>query len=251
MHANAPLTPEGRLRWLWQSGSREDRDLAPRPAVMSDQDDVRVDDRGSDALLVSFGGFHEGFTFVGLAARLGVDGVFLRDQRLDWYLGGVRGIGDDMAAVCAFLRGVISIRPRRRVVCIGQSSGGYAALRFALEIGPDAVIAFAPQTRPMTESRAERMSLDGVTLHRPDDRIADLGRLYRQRQPTFEVQVHMCESETANPPDVYFWDDGYHLRGLTGVGALEVVRHPCSFHPVAYHLQATGELDRIVGALMA
>jgi len=90
---------------------------------MSDEDDVLVEDRGSDVLLISFGGFHEGFTFVGLSARLGVDGVFLRDQRLDWYLGGVRGIGGDMAAVCAFLRDVIGVRPRRRVICIGQSSG--------------------------------------------------------------------------------------------------------------------------------
>ncbi len=217
----------------------------------SDESDYLITDHGADVLMISFGGFHEGFNFVGLGERLGVDGLFLRDRNLDWYLGGVRGIGTDLPAVSRFLREVIGIRPRRRVLCIGQSSGGYAALRFGLEVAPDAVLAFSPQTRPVAPGRIGTGPLEGIEVSRPDDRIADLGRLYRARQPSFRIQVHLCETELDNPTVAYFWDDWYHLDGLDGIGALEVVRHPCTFHPVARHLDGIGALDAVVGRLLA
>lgn len=217
---------------------------------MAQEPDYMAIDRGSDVLMVSFGGRYEGFNFVNLAERLGFDGLFFRDGRLDWYTAGVCGISGGVDEACGFIRDVIGRKSRRRVLCIGQSSGGYAALRFGLEILPDAIVAFSPQTKPMPDWHTDALSLDGVEVSRPDERIDDLGRLYRARQPSFRVQVHLCDNEASNPPDAYFWDDWFHVGGLSGVTAVEVVTHPCSYHPVAYHLSGTGEIDRIVSGIV-
>jgi hypothetical protein len=170
-------------------------------------------------LIVSFGGRAEGFNFRGVVTRLGVDGLFFRDGRDDWYLSGVHGVSSEFVFVCAFIRDVIERRTRRHVLFMGQSSGGYAALRFAHEL---------------------------AVRHVPPDGIEHLGALYRSRPSRTRVEVHMCSSEADNPPHQYFWDDERHVGELAGVESISVTRHPCRYHPVAYHLNDTGELDQLL-----
>ena len=71
--------------------------------------------------------------------------IFIRDAGRSWYLRGVGESGHDFNSVCESLRAEIeAIRPRR-LVTLGCSMGGYAALRAAIALGADAAVAFAPQ----------------------------------------------------------------------------------------------------------
>ncbi len=61
-------------------------------------------------------------------------------------------------------------------------------------------------------------------------------------------KVHLCQSEVNNPPEAYYWDDWFHVDGLRDVSCIEVVTHPCSYHPVVYHV--VDDLDEIVTSIL-
>src|SRR5438128_681288 len=58
----------------------------------------------------------------------------------------VRSLGPTRDATLASLRRFIAFREGRRVVCIGNSAGGFAALDYGLALGADAVLCIAGQT---------------------------------------------------------------------------------------------------------
>ena len=216
---------------------------------MNDDTDYMIVDRDSDVLMISFGGLHEGFNFVTLGERNQFDCMFLpgRGGRMvcarcprGWPQTQPEWV-DSFATSCgAGLAG--------ESLCIGSSSGGYGALRFALEIEPDACLAFSPQTRPVPADHRPIREFQTAKVSRPDVDIDDLGELYRARQPSFRAQVHVCQSEVDNPPEAYYWDDWFHVGGLHDVACVEIVTHPCSYHPVAYHL--VDDLDEIVTSVL-
>ena len=94
--------------------------------------------------------------FVGTAKRAGAThALFLKDPHEAWYLRAAKaasstafggdGNGDEYANVTAVVaQEVRRLRPRR-LVTIGASMGGYAAVRVGLALGADAVLAFGPQ----------------------------------------------------------------------------------------------------------
>ena len=107
----------------------------------------------SPVVLVSFAGWaggHAGVTapeFSRTVEGLPADVVFLRDPRDCAYLDGVPGAGGSIAEVAAWLRDLCARKGARRVVTMGNSTGGWAAILFGLLIGADDVQAFAPKTR--------------------------------------------------------------------------------------------------------
>lgn len=112
-------------------------------------------------LLVAFGG-HAGRLMLPI-------GVFLQemDARL-WdivvlnkgaggsYLNGMEGIGDDLAAIARFIETEIEPSRYRRVVLLGTSGGGYAAIAAAGPFNADrgvSICASAPASLPAPPSR--------------------------------------------------------------------------------------------------
>jgi hypothetical protein len=243
------LTPDlmRRVRRLYRA---DERLCKARITERELDSDYRIVDRRSDVLVVSFGGRGEGYNFIPLTERIGADGLFFRDSADDWYLSGVRGISRRFEEICAFIGRVIQVRPRSHVLFLGHSSGGYAALRFAHALEPDSCIALAPQTHAVTSDAPPPALYPDAIRQKPPDGILDIGELYRSEPIGTRVEVHACTSERDNPPSSYFWDDESHLAALAAISGIRVVRHPCHYHPVAYHLDGTGELDRIVRAVL-
>jgi len=70
--------------------------------------------------------------------------ILVRDIHNSWYHRGVPGLGGHVDEVATSLRGLVrSIRPGR-VMTIGQSMGGYAALLFGMLLGAERIVAFGP-----------------------------------------------------------------------------------------------------------
>jgi len=98
--------------------------------------------------------------FVASCRRAGIGrAVFVRDALRAWYLRGIGEVdaadtagGDCAIGVSASFDGVVqrlalevaALRPSR-VVTIGSSMGGYAAVRAGLALNADAAVAFSPQ----------------------------------------------------------------------------------------------------------
>ena len=134
-------SPQPRARAPWEA----DPDCGMRLDRSQDPDPLRT------SLLVTFGGVwatgaQPGFEFVSTAADLPGSALFLTDIDQVWYQSGVRGVGSSIPEVAAFLRGVIDDNGFDRIVMIGNSAGGYAALLFGALVGADVVHAFSPQT---------------------------------------------------------------------------------------------------------
>ncbi len=76
--------------------------------------------------------------------RTGASLVYLRDFQGLCYLGGVASLGAGLEATAAALRRILDELGARRTVCVGGSGGGYGALRYAVELGCDAITLGSP-----------------------------------------------------------------------------------------------------------
>lgn len=105
----------------------------------------------SRTLYIFFGGMAAGiamppFEFYRAARIVGENKLFLRDFAQCWYHAGLPGYSRDLSSTTAYLRQRIAALDAQRVVLVGNSMGGYAAMLFAARLGFGEVIAFAPQT---------------------------------------------------------------------------------------------------------
>jgi pimeloyl-ACP methyl ester carboxylesterase len=105
----------------------------------------------SDVLLIAFAGLRgrigiPAFEFMKLTEPYGVKRLFLRDQQRRWYHRGIPGFGSSIDEVAGTLRQHIAGQNIQRVVTVGNSLGGYAALLFGWLLNADIAISFAPQS---------------------------------------------------------------------------------------------------------
>ena len=128
---------------------------------------VRVGDRHQEA-------GHAGqpaHEFVAACRRAGVSHtLFCRDMQQAWYL---RGTDDEprggFAAVIAALRKELDALRPARLVTLGASMGGYAAIRAGISLGAHVAIAFSPQVLVDSTAREDaqlpRMPFDELLRH--------------------------------------------------------------------------------------
>jgi len=105
-----------------------------------------------DTLIVSFAGHDHmfgmipRFIFVNFFEKhfSNVDRHFYIDTRTCSYHKGIPGISNTIDETAAYLK--TTIAPYKRVIFLGVSSGGYAAILFGSLLGVSTVLAFIPQT---------------------------------------------------------------------------------------------------------
>lgn len=203
---------------------------------------------GSPVLLVAFGGLQNRiagappFEFLRMIGSDDVDKLFVRDLGQGWYQHGVRGHSEDIDSTASWLRGILHEHPHERVVTLGTSAGGFAALLFGSLLGVDQVLAFGPQTSIRRRDRA--MSLE----HRWKAQITEVRRtvppaalvedvrpaMRRAAGTRFDIWVGMKD-----PRDVL---QARRLRRVEGV----TIHHVGGGHNVAKTLRDAGELRPIV-----
>jgi hypothetical protein len=72
--------------------------------------------------------------------------IYLRDYQGFNYDRGIQALASDLPGTLQKLRSAIADLGSRRVVCYGNSLGGYGALRYGLELRSEAVLSFAGPT---------------------------------------------------------------------------------------------------------
>lgn len=106
---------------------------------------------GSKTLLITFAGISGAvglypFEFFKITRGFDVDKIFIRDLEQSWYHKGMRGIGTSIEESAKYLRSIIKKNRYKKVVCLGNSMGGYAAILIGHLIKADTVLSFSPQT---------------------------------------------------------------------------------------------------------
>jgi hypothetical protein len=144
-------TPRTRLTAIFK-GERitmDDLRAAPAPVMV---------ERGKDpsVAVIAFTGDGDKlmlpvYEFFDTTNQLGYSRILLRDQYRRYYHCGIDSQRPDFPSLVAYLREEIERLGAKKVLCVGTSSGGYAAIRAGHHLAADYVHAFGPQTgsRPL------------------------------------------------------------------------------------------------------
>jgi tetratricopeptide (TPR) repeat protein len=223
--------------------------VAPRPGVTDDADMRIVRVPGATATIFLFGGFLGGLSHLperyvdALLQQLPAHVVYLRDPHGRAYLNGIPDCGATEADLHAALRRLADDLGAGRIVALGGSVAGYAALRAGLAIGADRVISLAGLVAPGAVHPGEPdHSRQGLEELFGQDRAAfDLRPALRQ-QPQTRL-VHVIGELYA--PDV---DRGRTIADLANAEVL--VLPGIASHHVALPAITDGTLLRLLRAAM-
>lgn len=179
---------------------------APIPAVHT------PDPRAGNYWMVPNGSRKTLVVFTGRAKRLTVS-VYLMQRILEpfqvnvlylfdpwdaFYLAGIGGSWAGFDATVGLVRRLCDGLDTGTLYCLGQSSGGYGALRYGLELGAQAVLAFSPMirqvARPRSLERIRAAAGDAITPDALTPDAVDLRRLYQGRPATPRTTI-VCGAE--------------------------------------------------------
>jgi hypothetical protein len=110
---------------------------------------------GNKNLIVSFGGMallmgtlppFEFLNYLSSTYNNTIDLLFYVDLHQCWYHKGLKDITNNIDETVEYLKNKINQKKYKKIIFIGASSGGYAAILFGSLCGINNVIAFKPQT---------------------------------------------------------------------------------------------------------
>lgn len=197
------------------------------------------------------------FCFCGVSHRLGlpltmfqqrvaalpVSTVYLRDFNRFLYAGGIRSLGPDRAATVVGLRVIADDLGARRLICVGASGGGFAAIRFGLDLDAETVVSFAGPVNMNLEARSVRKPMAvRMRKHFPHENF-DHRALYLAAKIRPRVIIAFGE---------HAWDDRLQaelMKGIDGVELIAVSAH--DEHGVVPELIRRGEFDPLMARVIS
>jgi hypothetical protein len=202
----------------------------------------------SNVLLVTFGGIQQGiampmFEFFNSLQQYQVNKLFIRDFSQSWYHQGSNSIGIDIFSIKAFIEEVKRQHGITKLVIIGNSAGGYAALLFGALLSADSVHAFAPQTFLNKWNRFKywdtRWGKQIKRLHRDtrSKELLDLKSYLSSYSIVGDFNIYYCSNNRL---------DKIHATRLENFSAIKLHAYLEGGHAVIKHLKETGALSRIL-----
>lgn len=194
----------------------------------------------SDVLVISFGGFAlrmgmPMFEFNSTIDSLDVDSLFLKDTKRVWYQAGISEKHPDVESTLTLLRHYT--QKYKKVICIGNSAGAFAAIMFGAMLNADQVVAFAPQTL-----------LKGK--FNMDDWIEQFEEM--NNYPIFcnDLKHHLIDIEYDTKIDICVPSlnkvDVTHTKHLEGLFNVNIIPFKTKEHNMALFIKNTIGLDRFL-----
>jgi hypothetical protein len=181
------------------------------------------------------------YEFFDTTKSLGYSRILLRDQYHRHYHRGIDNQRPDFPSLIGYLREEIERLSPKKILCIGTSSGGYAAIRAGHELGADYVHAFAPQTGDLpaglgAPKRRYRLwpLKNGLSRH-SGTKFIELSRLLKDWNRKTIYYVHYgrgCRS------------DRYHAERLLRAPGVVSIGYPSDAHLIAIFLAKKGFLTK-------
>jgi pimeloyl-ACP methyl ester carboxylesterase len=219
-------------------------------------------DQGSQTTLVCFSGLALGFA--GLpsfefrkslqAAEKQFNLVFLRDIRRFWYHLTPEGKSTGLDFYTDQIQAIQEKLGAKRLITLGVSAGGYAALYFGQRLGAEGILAFSPQTNLQRALNWDWGILRGLSKGWLKEQ-AMIAAVLRRRTRLLQEKMPMAQwgdlTQVQNPnPNtkihVYYCQENWlDTREASTVNALKNVSFhgcTCSDHNVAGYLRERGEL---------
>lgn len=178
--------------------------IPSRPDLDNQLRDIAVSEAsGSDRLAVVFTGLSERVSglpisiFDRILALAGYRTIFLRDSSRSGFACGIRSVAPSARATVDHLRTLTSRRADEELLVIGTSGGGYAALRYGLELEADRIVVISggtvcdPQDMArLGDSRAPLIARRAVERAGPDDFTAPVHSIIADYDKHPEITLH-------------------------------------------------------------
>ena len=181
--------------------------------------------------------------------------ILLRDLFNSWYHKGIPGW------VVMWTRSPFHCAPdstpsgRTRVITIGQSMGGYAAIMYGMLLGADRIVAFGPLSH-LNPDEAVRLGdrdflpvMRSLQLDRPRSVCTDLVQLGREVDYQGELHV-IFGTHPGHKDGVSSNFDAVHALRLAQLPNTLLEPYPESDHPVAHWLVDNAKMDDLLARLL-
>lgn len=166
------------------------------------------------------------YEFFDTTKALGYSRILLCDQYHRRYHDGIDSERPDFPSLVHYLKQEIGRLGAETVICIGTSSGGYAAIRAGHELCADYVHAFAPQTGP-----GQRRS----RLWRKPLAVVDLAQLLEKSNGRTLYYVHYGRGSAV---------DRTHAERLFAAPRVATIGYSSETHLIAVYLAKKGFLAK-------
>lgn len=163
-------------------------------------------------LIISFGGSQCGmgalalFEFKNFLEKHfpSYDRLFYIDEHQNWYQDGIKGITTSVDETVAHIEK--KLKGYTRIICIGSSSGGYAAILFGSLLNADSVLTFNAQTylnRPnfitnlrfVVNDKTKYMLYGDTSIKKQEDHLHHISHCENLEGPP---NVVVCKKDTCN-----------------------------------------------------
>jgi pimeloyl-ACP methyl ester carboxylesterase len=189
------------------------------------------------------------FQLVETTAKLPADKIYLRDLHRAWYQLGLPPYAQTIDEAAALLADLILERNPRRVVSVGVSAGGFAALLFGHLLGVDETHAFSPRSYIDIDNR---LSNDDFFM---DDRLLEIYASPRAQPEYFDLRPLLCNSNGGTMHYIHYAEerrlDLAHVAHLAGAPNVELLKYDRGGHRLARLLRDDGRLERIIAQAIA
>ncbi len=177
--------------------------------------------------------------------RLDASVVYLRDLQGRHYLSGVSSLGGDREQTLAALRRMAADLGAGRILCYGNSSGGFAAIDYGLALGAEAVLTTSGSTNIAPEFNGHLRYVRTAGRLRADfpEAALDLRETYLAAERRPRTLLAYAEHN---------WDDrlqAEHMAGLPDVSLHMVAGF--DGHNTAAELARSGRFEALLDALQA
>jgi tetratricopeptide (TPR) repeat protein len=238
---------------------RELRERAPsasslrRPVIADDKtrDVIAAGPPGAEAVVLVFTALNDVMSmplpvFDRYLASFGVTVVYLKDFQRLLYLRGIGSLGKDYPETIAALRELCGRLRARRLCTFGYSAGGYAAVRYGVELGADRIASFAGETHMVRDAVARLEQGYNVIKKRLQARISDeemdLRHFLAARRCSGRIELVYPEDSPRDRAHAM------HLSVVAGVSLHPVAG--CGDHNLLSWLALHADLRAMIGRLL-
>lgn len=219
----------------------------------NDQDDYYYEDNNSETLIITFSGMGwksslPTFIFYNfLKLYENIDKLFLRDIKMRYYLTGLKNNTNTLGETIEFIRRLTTTKKYKKIIALGCSAGGYAAILFGNILNFSKIIAFSPQT--VLNDKKESLIGDVYNAHNTCKWLQNLHKQDVEYQKALDLINYVPFNSKI--------DIHYSIRGNKGIDKNHAIyisgdlncnlyEHPGNDHMIALTLRNEGKLKDII-----
>lgn len=181
--------------------------------------------------------------------------LFIRDIHNSWYHRGIPGLGRHVDEAAGTLRGLIRSMGVARVITIGQSMGGYAAIMFGVLLGAERILSFVPLSH-LDPDEAIRQGdrrflrvMHDLRANPPKSLYDDLPRMLKD--PSFRGDLHVLYGTHPGHDDGVSSNlDALHAFRIASYKKTFLHPWPASGHTLVKWLIDHGHIDETMSRLL-